>query len=554
MMLVGSRRSAARRMCGGVALASLCACAGPGQLKIHVIDNVTAGNSVGGAQVHLLATTMGAITNAGGLAVLSVDPAGLYTVQAGAMGYCTNQVTVNVAAGGSTSLTLPLCPPDGDHVLVAGNSSPTPVLVLLDGDVTTGCWNDAFLQGSAGSPVGANAIPPPSPGVCSPSLYAFAAKNGPVRLAGTTALPWTSANTDVVTVQLPPSRTPLPIKFWISLDAAAGGPTDAEVISDLTTLHYPALQTILEANRTGIEVPAAPDITSIGTLATSPADDAALRSTIGHSCASARAIMAEPRIFDPARLNVYYTTSVLDPSGGGREGIFCYQQGAPGVLFVRANTAEAHMLAHEVGHALGLIEPWDGHTDQMPHIEGWMTNPMSYNVVGPTELTVGQVFRMSYSPYSWLNRPVGGSSPRADWLALVGAAPVAPVSCPCDPRMPSPPECPALEFNLTAPSAAPSYPYACSMTGLPPTLALSCPTAQLKTVNFMTTGGALPAYGEAATDIDNPAVVSVSIASATPKTATIKLTPHANGTANLTVYAGGPSASQRATVTVSGCP
>ena len=59
MMLVGARRSAAWRRYGAMALASGCACSGPGKLRVHVIDNATAGNPVGGAQVQLQATTIG---------------------------------------------------------------------------------------------------------------------------------------------------------------------------------------------------------------------------------------------------------------------------------------------------------------------------------------------------------------------------------------------------------------------------------------------------------------------------------------------------------------
>ena len=85
------------------------------------------------------------------------------------------------------------------------------------------------------------------------------------------------------------------------------------------------------------------------------------------------------------------------------------------------------------------------------------------------------------------------------------------------------------------------------------TITMICPTTKDVTVSFKT-AAMLPAFGDAAADLSDPSIISASITGATTTTATMKLTPLKNGTTALTVYAGGPSASQRAAVTVAGCP
>jgi hypothetical protein len=85
-------------------------------------------------------------------------------------------------------------------------------------------------------------------------------------------------------------------------------------------------------------------------------------------------------------------------------------------IYIDRHKRVSSTLVHEIGHALGLTLPRDGHTEVMKGFD--LTNVMMCcNVdrdrLARTRLMVGQVFRMNTDPGSWLNwAQVGGADVR----------------------------------------------------------------------------------------------------------------------------------------------
>jgi hypothetical protein len=150
-------------------------------------------------------------------------------------------------------------------------------------------------------------------------------------------------------------------------------------------------------------------------------------------------------------LNVYYVDLVGTTSAfGSLRGTTCpWQEGRPEVIYVNRNDWVPSTLAHEVGHALGLTVPRDGHTEVMKEFD--LTNLMMCCNVGQdrlarTRLTVGQVFRMNADSGSWLN-----------W-ASPGGTPIRPgprVACQCGRDDPAG-LCPRLAEDVATPNTTPS--------------------------------------------------------------------------------------------------
>jgi hypothetical protein len=67
-----------------------------------------------------------------------------------------------------------------------------------------------------------------------------------------------------------------------------------------------------------------------------------------------------------------------------------------------------NVLAHEMGHALGLVEPWEwsGHADD---VKGMSSDNLMWAGLDDAvahsryRLSIGQVFRMHFDKRSWLN-------------------------------------------------------------------------------------------------------------------------------------------------------
>lgn len=101
-------------------------------------------------------------------------------------------------------------------------------------------------------------------------------------------------------------------------------------------------------------------------------------------------------------LNVYYVNDM-----GNYRGRACdrHDTRKQDVVYVVSPRHQSTTLAHEIGHALGLFLPGQGHTDKIGGLD--RTNIMTSgdqdtDPAGRHRLTVGQVFRMNADSASWL--------------------------------------------------------------------------------------------------------------------------------------------------------
>jgi hypothetical protein len=107
-------------------------------------------------------------------------------------------------------------------------------------------------------------------------------------------------------------------------------------------------------------------------------------------------------------LHVYYVDEVES-----LKGLTCpaHHRRPRDVLYVSVDVHSPTTFIHELGHALGLTLPGQGHTDLMGGFDA--SNVMTSgdddkDPVGRRRLTVGQVFRINADAASWLNRGRNG--------------------------------------------------------------------------------------------------------------------------------------------------
>jgi len=121
-------------------------------------------------------------------------------------------------------------------------------------------------------------------------------------------------------------------------------------------------------------------------------------------CNSADVISMNPAIYDASKINAYFVADYgniqgLTPANN------CWMKSHPEILFLswkNVNLTDP-TLAHELGHALGLINPkaLGGHTYAVPGFDAY--NLMATNT-DVTSATVGQLYAMNFSSESWINR------------------------------------------------------------------------------------------------------------------------------------------------------
>lgn len=134
-------------------------------------------------------------------------------------------------------------------------------------------------------------------------------------------------------------------------------------------------------------------------------------SLITAKCDNAGTISTNAAIYDASSINVYFVahygnTQGLTPAQN------CWMQAHPEITFIswgNTNLTDP-TLAHELGHALGLVHPTSlgGHTYTIPGFGPF--NLMATNT-DVTEATVGQLYAINFSKDSWINR-VGAPDPQ----------------------------------------------------------------------------------------------------------------------------------------------
>jgi hypothetical protein len=183
----------------------------------------------------------------------------------------------------------------------------------------------------------------------------------------------------------PQAPVSVPIQIW--LIANSGSVHTAELMRDrLLDKAYPVLATM----GTGLTLDTSSAIRSPASLTA--------------NCASAGSISTNPTIYDASRINVYFV-NYYGNNPGLTPARNCWIQGHPEIVFIswgNPNVTDP-TLVHELGHALGLIHPISdgGHTNFVPGFGAF--NLMATNT-DVADITIGQMYAMSFSADSWLNR------------------------------------------------------------------------------------------------------------------------------------------------------
>ncbi len=216
---------------------------------------------------------------------------------------------------------------------------------------------------------------------------------------------WTPVSDTVRFAAPPPPPRLVPIVLWI----VVGGSGDREAfrnsVETTALASVVAANSVLAENRTGVE------LTVVDTMVDTTPEE----KTVVADCLTGDALVANRD--RPGTLRVYYVNSMGNARGFTCAGTDDHPQSA---IYISAENEASSTLVHEVGHALGLTVPSQGHVDRPRGLEtvflkgfdasNVMTSGISdWDPVGRHRLSVGQVFRMNADSASWLNAAMSGN-------------------------------------------------------------------------------------------------------------------------------------------------
>jgi hypothetical protein len=499
-----------------------------GSLRVTVVDGET-GSPVGGVSTRLGTglDTRTAITNSAGNAEFDdviIGPLPLTIADSRACGAAKH---VDVVGTGLTKVVVRLC----DDRVAPSNAAGQPLVALLD--ITThgpdgagACTNDAIVQGIGVAELGVNALPT---GKCPGAVAIYTRQHAIAYSRDATAMPWTSQLGDVYGVPVPADPLRVPIHVMLT-DSALGSLMATQLLAAQQSLDYSYAGIQLVGSSTG----GPPEMTTA-----TPAQV----NIIGQDCSSVMAIKQNPALYAAGRLNVYAVPSV----NGGRQAVTCASELAPNIIFIKPDMSAVNTLAHEIGHALGLLRPAWGHTDPLRF---FARSNLMYSM-GTIEqspyFSIGQVTRMTFDVTSWVNLPSDsfGLSLRSR-LAAPLPTPMT-IACAC-PENEATDACPALNRDIPR-----SVPFeqgndevrACGVDHISESQ-LVCNIPKLVTATF----SPVDAPGTALWFSSDPSRLTIVPSPVDFVSAT--LTGHRNGPALVHVSASGSAATF--TVTVAGCP
>lgn len=254
--------------------------------------------------------------------------------------------------------------------------------VLIDGPRSGTCANDDVFLGAGTISVG-NLLSPST--TCPAEIGVFSSGNAMKLDAPVNT--WTDNGGDVRNEALTvPLRVPLVI--WVAAPVPTGTQKPLDDLKDAAVL--------FSDNKVGIDF----DTTS---SAVRGATATAAQQAIGYGCVNANGLPGSAYYIE-GRLNVYYVDHI-DPNLA--RGWTCVDRGVPGIIYVSINDRVNSTLTHEIGHALGLQIPFDGHTDPINALD--QTNLMwsFQDMVVRDKFTLGQAYRLNAERLSWLNGPAG---------------------------------------------------------------------------------------------------------------------------------------------------
>jgi hypothetical protein len=337
-----------------------------------------------------------ALTWSTSLPAVSVTPAGTTaTVLVPATIAPGTVVTITATTSSATATALVLVDAaegGADHVAADDAPGEPPPIYYLSAAGAAGCAADR-----AGAFVTRATLGAWDAGCARSEAAVFSSAGRPLLAP---AFAWTSGS-DLVNGVGSGAFIEIPLRLVIGVPAAdakaagAAASVDRLVSDDLLVMARAGLLTMLDP-ADSLEIPVADGKMSCATIP--PAGD--------------------PAAPIATRLNVYYVPSVID-GGTDVRGVWC----PPNVVLVSTGYRLPHTLAHELGHALGLVVPASGHTSSVAgfHSDNLMSSNAAAGADFRTQLSVGQVYRMHRDGRSWLNR-----------ISMPGLGP-GPFTCECDP-------------------------------------------------------------------------------------------------------------------------
>jgi hypothetical protein len=204
---------------------------------------------------------------------------------------------------------------------------------------------------------------------------------------------WANARaTRHLTIELP-TVTPIPTTLWIVSADATGHAQALALLERQLSAAAPVLEELGAGVTLGHPTPIDLDAAAV------PPD-----------CAKADVISTTPAIYNAATLNVYYVENYLNqPYSSYAKN--CWMEGHPEIIFVswgNENNPDP-VLAHEVGHALGLFHPEKtnglsvgGHTNNLSSFDD--DNLMYTGAPAVVNVSIGQSYALNFSQASWFNR------------------------------------------------------------------------------------------------------------------------------------------------------
>ena len=328
----------------------------------------------------------------------------------------TGTTTITASTGGrSGSASIVITPTTAaaeDNAIVPLTTTADPSVVLASGVKSGGdCISDKLVSVVRQATLGV--FPQiPSGSLCRGDVTLFAFDNG-VGIAP--SLPWTDAAdvVDGVAGVGSPSRPldELPLTLWVDL---VDWSSEAALAVGQITTDVQLASSVLQGNRVGLRLSFDP--TEVTTFADASLQNCATIPTTG------------PHAPVDGTINVYYIDRII--GGFYPHGVWC----APSTVLLSWEDRTPTTLVHELGHALSLLEPQQGHTDG---IAGFHSDNVMWSYLATTErshFSIGQAYRMNLEERSWRNSPAGGP------LKLPT------VRCECDPYASA--KCPVLGADI----------------------------------------------------------------------------------------------------------
>lgn len=348
--------------------------------------------------------------------VASVSVSGLVT---GAAAGTATITATSEGKSGSAIVSVAQPPAALDEIKVTySGSTPRQTWVLLRGKPAGPCEKKLLKTGSVPDFQVANMWTAPD---CLSEVAVF--DSGYAPLLHVDAL---TANAEVVT-ENPGPPLGLDVNLWVVAD-----PTATDVWPTVTSILIET-QTLLDSNRVGVELRVPEDNSTWKNLAGWTVPTSRLVTTagnIGYGCDWLSTVTADPSLYDSGKLNLYVIDeiSVWDAISGqrvvtpGTHEILCPDDGVHPqnvIYFSRLHHMNAS-LAHVLGHAFSLLKRTTGLSslnNQVGHtgmegtilIDGFTSTNIMWTGLDPktdvpqTTFSLGQVYRMAFDSYSWLN-------------------------------------------------------------------------------------------------------------------------------------------------------